>query len=116
MSLLSDAMEACVMMDRRTLPDYDGYKEQYVPGAGFQAAFVKDTSTQAKTAEVLGVTALYTITTRRNINLQYHDVVMRISDGQIFRVTSKGDDKATPKSASLDMRQVSAEEWRLPNG
>jgi hypothetical protein len=39
---------------------------------------------------------------------------MRNSDGKIFRITSDGDDNHTPKSATLDMRQVSAEEWSLP--
>ena len=45
--------------------------------------------------------------------LYYHDVIKRLSDGKIFRITSDGDDKATPKSASLNMRSVSAEEWSL---
>jgi hypothetical protein len=68
---------------------------------------------QARVAAVQGVTALYTVTTEKNINLQYHDVFRRASDGKVFRVTSDGDDKKTPASASLNMRQVSAEEWRL---
>ena len=80
------------------------------------AAIVLDNSTQAKIAAVQGVTALYTVTTRKNINLQYHDVFRRESDGKIFRVTSDGDDKKTPASASLNMRQVSAEEWKLQTG
>jgi hypothetical protein len=46
--------------------------------------------------------------------LDFHDVIMRIADGKIFRITSDGDDNKTPKSATLDMRQVSAEEWSLP--
>jgi hypothetical protein len=43
-------------------------------------------------------------------------VFVRKRDGKIFRVTSDGDDKATPKSTVLDMRQVTAEEWSLDNG
>ena len=39
----------------------------------------------------------------------------RLSDGKIFRVTSDGDDKYTPSSANLNMRQVSCEEWELTN-
>ena len=41
-------------------------------------------------------------------------MVRRASDGKIFRVTSDGDDKRTPRSAALNMRNVSAEEW-IPN-
>jgi head-tail adaptor len=114
MSLLSDAMEKCVIINRLRVNDgYGGYKNEWVDGAEFQAAITLDSSTQAKLAEASGVTALYTIITGREMNLQYHDVLRRESDGKIFRVTSDGDDKKTPKSAGLDMRNVSAEEWRL---
>jgi hypothetical protein len=47
--------------------------------------------------------------------LQFHDIFIRKEDNKVFRVTSDGDDKKTPSIASLDMRQVSAEEWRIPN-
>lgn len=114
MSLLSEAMEKCIMLDKTTTSDgYGGYIIDWKEGAEFQAAIVLDSSMQARIAEQQGVTALYTITTKKNINLQYHDVFKRVEDGKIFRVTSDGDDKRTPKSANLDMRQVSAEEWNL---
>ena len=117
MSLLTDAMEACRIMDRQTSDDgYGGYNQVYVEGARIDAAIVLDSSMQARVAEKQGVTALYTITTKRNVNLQYHDVIKRERDGKVFRVTSDGDDKYTPKSSTLDMRQVSAEEWVIPNG
>ena len=114
MSLLSEAMESCVMQDRRTVSDgYGGFTTTWSDGAVFRAAIVLDSSMQARVAAVQGVTALYTVTTEKNINLQSHDVFRRASDGKVFRVTSDGDDKRTPASASLNMRQVSAEEWRL---
>lgn len=117
MSLLDEYMENCIILDKRTVPDgYGGYSTQYVDGAPFSGAITLDTSTEARIAEKQGVTALYTVTTKKSLNLQYHDVFRRTSDGKIFRVTSDGDDKHTPASASLDMRQVSAEEWELPNG
>lgn len=114
MSLLSDAMETCVLMDKRTEPDgYGGYVTRYVDGAPFQAAIVFDTSIQARTAEKQGVSSLYTVTTTRALTLEYHDVFRRVRDGKVFRVTSDGDDKYTPKSATLDMRQVTAEEYTI---
>ena len=117
MSLLSEAMENCVMLDKRTQSDgYGGYISVYVDGAEFKAAIVLDNSTQARVAAVQGVTNLYTITTGREINLQFHDVFRRERDGKIFRITSDGDDKRTPSSATLNMRQVSGEEWQLPRG
>ena len=117
MSLLSEAMEQCVMMDKSTAEDgYGGYSSAWTDGARFKAAMVVDNSTEALTAQAAGVTALYTVTTEKQMNLQYHDVFRRLSDGKIFRVTTDGDDVKTPASAGLNMRQVRAEEWVLPNG
>lgn len=114
MSLLSDAMTTCVILNKQTEADgYGGYITTWTDGAEFKAAIVLDSSMEARIGEKQGVTALYTVTTSRALNLQYHDVFRRVEDGKIFRVTSDGDDKKTPKSAGLDMRQVSAEEGEL---
>ncbi len=114
MSLLELGMEACVMMDKTTGPDgYGGYIPVWREGFKFDCAITFDTSMEARVADEAGVTSLYTVTTKRNLTLEYHDVFKRISDGKIFRVTSDGDDKYTPKTATLDMRQVTAEEYIL---
>lgn len=112
MSLLSAAMEKCVYLNKQTQADgYGGYITTWVEGARFDAAITYDTSIEARRAEAEGVSSLYTVTTSRALTLEYHDVFRRISDGKVFRVTSDGDDKFTPASTALDMRQVTAEEW-----
>lgn len=114
--LLELAMENCTIIDKTTKSDgYGGVKTEWVDGATFKSAVVLDNSMESKIAQKQGVTSIYTVTTPRNINLQYHDVFRRESDGKVFRVTSDGDDKKTPSVATLDMRQVSAEEWEMPN-
>ena len=111
MSLLLDAMEECVILNKQTsLDEYGGFINTWVEGAAFNAAIVFDTSIEARVAEAQGVHSLYTVTTPRNLVLQYHDVFRRLRDSKLFRVTSDGDDKYTPASATLDMRQVTAEE------
>lgn len=119
MSLINEYMQetgGCVLLDKRRLPDgYGGFVESYVESVEFDAAIVLNNSIQAQLAEKQGVTGVYTITTKKSVNLQYHDVLRRKSDGKIFRVTSDGDDKHTPQSSTLDMRQVSAEEYTLPS-
>lgn len=117
MSLLTEAMEKCTMMDKKTEPDgYGGYISNWIDGAAFDAAITFNSSMEARVAGQQGVTSMYTVTTSKAMTLEYHDVFKRVSDGKIFRVTSDGDDSYTPKSATLDMRQVTAEEWSLPNG
>lgn len=111
MSLLSEAMETCIMMDKTTTSDgYGSVVPVWTEGAEFNAAIVFDSSIEARRADKEGVTSLYTVTTSKAITLEYHNVFKRIRDGKLFRVTSDGDDKFTPESASLDMRQVTAEE------
>ena len=115
MSLLTEAMEKCTILDKvKTDDGYGGYKDVYKEGIDFDAAVVVINTIEARVANKQGVKDLYTVTTHKQMNLQYHDVFMRQSDGKIFRVTSDGDDTKTPASASLNMRQVSAEEWTLP--
>lgn len=117
MSLLQEMMTPCVLLDKKTTADgYGGYDIDWSDGAEFDAAVILDTSMEARVGEKQGVTAVYTVTTSKAMNLQYHDVFRRQSDGKTFRVTSDGDDKKTPASASLNMRQVTAEEWTITNG
>ena len=114
MSLLEEAMENCIMVDKTTAPDgYGGIITTYTEGAPFRAAFAFDNSTPARVGSVEGLTALYTISTPKNIILQFHDIIRRESDMQVFRITSDGDDKKTPASAGLDIRGVSAEKWNV---
>lgn len=114
MSLLSESMEKCIMMDKRTISeDRGGFNSIYTEGAPFDAAIALDTSTQARIGEQAGVKNLYTVITSKNVALQFHDVFKRLSDGKLFRVTSDGTDKKTPNSAALDMRAVSAEQYTL---
>lgn len=115
MSLLEEAMEKCTMIDKTTVADgYGGFNVEFVDGAPFECATTLDNSTAARVAEQQGVNNLYTATTKKKINLQFHDIFRRERDGKIFRVTSDGDDNKTPNSAPLDMRQVSCEEYILP--
>ena len=118
MSLLTESMEQCILIDKTTQADgYGGIKTTWVDGAEFLAAIVLDSSIEARRAEKEGVTSLYTITTRRAVNLPFGQILRRSSDQKLFRVTSDGSDKKTPLSAGLDMRQVTAEHiTALPDG
>ena len=113
MSLLSDAMEDCVMLHKTTKNDDYGGDEivKWEEGATFKAAFDFSMSIQARAAQAQGVYSRYTVTTYRRKTLEYHEVFRRLRDNKIFRVTSDGDDSFTPRAAGLDMRQVTAEEF-----
>lgn len=112
MSLLTQAMEDVVMLEKQRVPDGEGgFTTDWAEGVQFKAAISFDSSMQARTAERQGVTSFYTVTVPTNAKLEYHDVLKRIRDGKVFRVTSDGDDKITPPSASFQFIQVTAEEY-----
>lgn len=114
MSLLDNAMEDVILLEKTRVPDGEGgFITKWSEGAVFKAAVTFDTSMEARIADKQGVTSRYTVTTRKSAMLEFHDVFKRLSDGKIFRVTSDGDDKYSPNSSSLNMRQVTAEEWSI---
>ena len=116
MSLLDEAFEDFTIINKSVVDDgYGGTKTVWTDGATIQGAMPLDTSTQMKIAQQMGVTSVYTLTVRKSIELDYHTVLRRESDARIFRTTSNTDDKKTPNSASLNMRQYSVEEWKLPD-
>lgn len=116
MDLLNGQMVDCIMLDKTTVLDgRGGFDKVWVEGATFKATIALDTSTQAQIAQQQGVTSLYKVITPKAVNLQYHDVFKRVSDGKIFRITSDGDDKVTPNGASMQLRKVLAEKYTLPS-
>lgn len=112
--MIEDSMVECAIMQKTKVPDGEGgFYVVWTEGTHFNAAITFDSSMQARTAEKMGVTSLYTVTTAKNAMLDYHDVLKRLSDGKILRVTSDGDDVQTPVISSFQYRQVTAEEWEL---
>lgn len=114
MSLIDEMMEDCTIINHLKVDDPEGGTiDQWVDGAKIKAVIVLSNSTTAKVAEAQGVTSLYTITTSKDIKLDFHDVIRREKDGKIFRVTSDAGDIESPNTSGLDIAQVSAEKWRL---
>jgi SPP1 family predicted phage head-tail adaptor len=114
MSLLDDFAEDCVMIDKTSVSDgYGGITYKWVDGAEFKASIVLSSPQEVIAAQQSGTKGMYNVITNKNINLQYHNVFRRLKDGKVFRVTTDGDDNATPNSAQLNARKVEAEEWEL---
>lgn len=112
--LMKDFSEACTLLEKTRVPDGEGgWSTAWVDGMQFEAAITYDTTIQARVAESDGMKATYTVTTDKGTKLDFHDVFRRNRDGQVFRVTSQGDDKKTPPSATFQVSQVAAEEWQL---
>lgn len=114
MSLLQDAMDDCIFINKiKTSDGEGGFTVEWQEGGQFKCAVTFDNSLEARTAQKQGVSSVYTVTTPKNVELEYHDVFKRLRDGKIFRITSDNDDLQTPKMASFQVRVASAEEFVL---
>lgn len=114
MTLVDTFKEPCVLMERKRVGDGEGgWTTTWVDGAAFDAAIVRDTALAARVAEKEGVSNVYTVTADADVRLGFHDVFKRVRDGQVFRMTSNGDDMKTPGCATFSFGQAGAEEWSL---
>lgn len=115
MSLLEEAMEAFTIINKAVVDDgYGGVITQWIEGATINGALVHNTSAVQQIAQELGSTSAYTLTVRKDLDLDFHTVLKRQADGKTFRLLSNSDDKKTPRSAGLNMRQYSVEEFIIP--
>jgi len=117
MSLLTSSFEPFIVINKQTVPDgYGGTTTAYTEGIEIQGAMPLDDSVQVKIAQAMGAKALYTLTVRKNVELDFHTVLKRKRDNKYFRLTSGTEDKQTPATAGLNMRQYSAEEFEIGGG
>lgn len=112
MTLIDAFKVPCTLVEKTRVSDGEGgWTTAWTDGIGFEAAIVLDSSINARIAEAEGVTGVYTVTTDRNVELDFHDVFRRDSDGQVLRVTKVND--STPSVASFQFNQYQAETWEL---
>lgn len=117
MNLIDVMMEDFVLLEKSREDDGEGgWITVWNDGLSFLAAATLDTTMSARIAESQGVASVYTITTRKPAKLEYHDVIRRVSDGMIFRITANAAEKQSPaRFGTLDITQCSAERWVLPS-
>ena len=117
MALIYDMMVPCHLYNKAILDDaYGGNKTTYPKGASFEAAIIKNSSTEAIVAEKQGVAEIYTVVTKQGFELDYHDVFQRDSDKAFFLVTSRTPDSEAPARSTIKIGKVTAEPWKVPSG
>lgn len=114
MSLIDDFKVPCTLLEKTRVPDGEGgWAVEWRDGMQFEAAITNPNTVQSRVAEREGMTSTFTVTTERNMGLDFHDVFRRDTDGDTFRVTSDSQDVQTPDRASFQFSQVAAEKWPL---
>lgn len=116
-AMIFDMMETCHIYNKAVVDDsYGSTTKTYTKGAAFNAAIIKNSSTEAIVAEKQGVTEIYTVVTVQGFELDYHDVFRRQSDGAFFIVDSPAKDTEPPARSTVKIRKVTAEPWKIPDG
>lgn len=114
MSLVDQYKHKCRRLIKTAVPDGEGGTvSSYRAGEIFFPAITYDTSLAARKADKDGVNDNYLITTDKSVELVHGDVFQRISDQQVFFVTTDWFENQTPASASINLRQVQAKRWVL---
>ena len=116
LSLIEKMMEKCRILNHiRADDDYGSSIDVWEPGAHFDATIIKNSTTEAIVAEKQGITEIFTVVTNKSFVLDYHDVFVRLSDNQAFRVTSNAKDSEAPDASTVKIAKVTAEKWVIPS-
>ena len=109
-------MEQCRILNHIREDDpYGSSVDYWADGATFDATIIKNSSPEVMVAEKQGIAEIFTVVIRKGFQLDYHDVFRRLSDGQVFRVTSNVTDSKAPEASTIKIAKVTAEKWVLPN-
>ena len=91
-----------------------GYLKDYADGVEFDAAWEYQSAPEITVAEQEGVSRTYRIYVDKTLDLDYHEVIMRKDNGDIYRVTNPGTDRKTPSFSPIGKRLIEVEKWELP--
>ncbi len=90
-----------------------GYIVSWQEGERFSGALTRNTALEARIAEKQALETVFTMTVDQIVPLEYNDVIKRLSDGKIFRITTDADDMKAPYTSKLNIKQATAEKWEL---
>ena len=115
--LIFALMKGCHLYDKSRVPDaYGSSKVTYTKGVPFDAAIIKNSTTEAIVAEKQTGTGIYTVIVKKGFVLDYHDVIQRDSDGAFFLLTSGTTDSEAPDKSTIPIAKATAEPWKIPDG
>ncbi len=107
---MEDFFEAMCVMDWITHPDGGGgFVWDWKEGAPFDGGIVLNTATQMQIAQQTGTKSVYTLTTAVHMPFEKGDVVKRLRDDALFKITSDPTDLKTPLISDIKGCQVSME-------
>ena len=115
MSLMDEYAVECVAINKIWVDDpVGGYMPKWADGIRFNAAWEYESAPEVTVAEQQGVKRTYNIYVDKTLDLDYHEAFRRLDNDQIYRVTSPGTDRVTPRTSRLNRRLITVEKWQPP--
>ena len=112
MTLIDAFKVPCKLVEKARVPDGEGgWTTEWADSDAFDAAITADASAGARLAEKATEQGTCTVTVDRDVELPFHSVLRRDSDGATFRIV--GANAPTPGCATFQFNQYRAEEWEL---
>ena len=93
---------------------FGGDDVSWIEGRAFTASAVKQSTTQARIAQVEHAIGNYLITITTTITLKKGDYIRRDRDGAVFKITEPNVDSKPPFKATFSFTQAYAESSSLP--
>ena len=107
---LEDFFEPLRVMDWVTVPDGGGgFIWEWKDGVAFEGGIVLNSSTQMQIAQQTGTKSIYTLTTRKTLPLENGDMIKRLRDDALFKVTAHPADRRTPAFSDINGMAVALE-------
>lgn len=99
-----------VILDKNSVPDpMGGVLYVYTEGAAFKGAAVANTTTEMRIAQQSGAKQLYTLVVDKKVQLERDQIIRRVSDKAIFRITTPTSDMTAPAHAANQFSQAGME-------
>ena len=101
MILFNEIARPCVLLKKSATPDGAGGEiSVWEERQSFKARIVRNQSMEARKAEKLGVTSLYTVMVDGDVPLCHEDFFRDTASGETYRITSNPNENQIPVCAS----------------
>lgn len=86
-----------------------GISWEWEDGASFKAGFVVLSSAEMVIAEAGGMKSQFRLTSKKLLVLERNDIIRRVKDGKLYRITTNQQDAETPDVALVQFATCRAE-------
>lgn len=115
MSLLDEFARSCALLEEKPVPDgAGGWKTAWRDAGAFIGYRDFVTSSQVRSAERDGVSSVCTMLVERSVPIQYGDYFRELPAGLTYRVTSKPEERQSPRCATMPLKAFTVERGEPP--